>query len=104
MYNKLFIMSKSISRSDLIETLANKFHIDNKISEKAVKSIINLMSSRLSQEERIEIRGFGSFEIRERTARAARNPKTGESVNLGRQYNVHFKAGEPLREKINRYI
>ena len=97
-------MRKSISRSDLIETLTNKFHIDSKISEAAIKSIINLMSATLSRQERIEVRGFGSFEIRERNARVARNPKTGVSVDLDRQYNIHFKAGEPLREKINRYI
>ena len=96
-------MNKAISRSDIIETLANKFHLEHKTSEKAIKSILKRMVTSLSSGNRIEIRKFGSFEIRERAGRLARNPKTGEKVSIPAQYSVHFKPGQPLREKINLY-
>jgi len=62
------------------------------------------MADNLASGERVEVRGFGSFQLREYKPRAARNPKTGESLNIGSQNLVHFKAGKPLRDKINTYF
>jgi integration host factor subunit beta len=60
-----------------------------------------MMSSALTQGERIEIRGFGSFSLHFRPPRLGRNPKTGESVALPGKYVPHFKPGKELRDRVN---
>ena len=69
--------------------------------ELAVKIMLNHMADTLSDGERIEIRGFGSFSLHYRAPRVGRNPKTGESVSLGSKYVPHFKPGKELREQVN---
>jgi integration host factor subunit beta len=88
--------------SELSATLANK-HEDLKAQDVdlAVKELIRLMRETLAAGERIEIRGFGAFELRRYEARAARNPKTGEMVQLPARRRVHFKPGKDLRERVN---
>ena len=60
-----------------------------------------MMSQSLSNGERIEIRGFGSFSLHHRPARIGRNPKTGESVALPAKFVPHFKPGKELRERVD---
>ncbi len=91
-----------MTRAELIEALANKFtNYNPKIVDTAVREIFEIMIETLSTGERIEIRGFGSFEIRKREPRVAHNPKTGEKVNLSERKVVHFKPGVELRERLN---
>ena len=59
------------------------------------------MKDALVDDERIEIRGFGSFSIREYRAKQGRNPRTGESVAVDEKKSVHFKAGKELRERVD---
>ena len=59
------------------------------------------MANALVQGERIEIRGFGSFDLRRRPPRIARNPKTGEAVNLPAKVAIHFKPGMEMRNRVN---
>ena len=96
-------MNKSVSKSEIIETLANKFHLSELQSKKAVESILNSMIDTLANDGNIEIRRFGTFHVRKREPRIARNPKTGQKVNIDAQYHVHFKPGDPLRVKVNQY-
>ena len=56
--------------------------------------------SKLSANDRIEFRGFGTFGVKKRKARTARNPKTGEQVNVPARKTVYFKAGRELKEKV----
>ena len=93
--------TSNITRSVLIARLAEQFDISPKKSDKAVKRITACLIDSLCQADRIEIRRFGSFEIRTKAPRVARNPKTGESVPMGRQYTVHFKPGQPLRQRVD---
>jgi len=65
-----------------------------------VQTIFNSMADALKKSERIEIRGFGSFTIRERKPRVSRNPKSGESVLLGDRKALFFKTGKELRLKV----
>ena len=91
-----------MTKSELIEALANKQpHLVYKDVELAVKCIIEQMSQALSSGERIEIRGFGSFSLRYRPPRMARNPKTGNSVTLPSKHVPHFKPGKELRDRVN---
>ena len=73
---------------------------DLKLS-RAVKTLLEMMSGALTQGERIEIRGFGSFSLHFRPPRLGRNPKTGDSVALPGKYVPHFKPGKELRDRVN---
>ena len=91
-----------MTKSELIEALSEQHpSLPIKEVETAVKSIIDNMAECLSSGERIEIRGFGSFSLHYRAPRVGRNPKTGESVELGAKYVPHFKPGKELRERVD---
>ncbi len=91
-----------MTKSELVEIIASKqTQLSIKDVELAVKTIIDLMSQTLSQGQRIEIRGFGSFSLHYRAPRAGRNPKTGESVQLTAKHVPHFKPGKELRDQVN---
>jgi integration host factor subunit beta len=96
-------MKESITRSELIEILTEKF-AQSELSKSdvslSVKELIQFMSTSISEGRRIEIRGFGSFTLRERKPRMGRNPKTGEPVPLGAKYAPHFKPGKDLKERV----
>jgi len=91
-----------MTKSELIEQLIDKHpELSVKDVELAVKIMLEHMTETLSQGERIEIRGFGSFSLHYRAPRVGRNPKTGESVSLPAKYVPHFKPGKELREQVN---
>lgn len=91
-----------MTKSDLIEILSEKQSLLNyRDVELAVKLILEQMSDCLSQGDRIEIRGFGSFTLHHRPSRVGRNPKSGESVKLDEKYVPHFKPGKELRDRVN---
>jgi integration host factor subunit beta len=89
-------------RSDLIDLLTQRNpHLSSATVEQAVKMLLEHMSETLAADGRIEIRGFGSFNVRKRPARLARNPKTGASVPVREHGRVHFKPGLELRDRIH---
>ena len=93
---------KNMTKSDLIEKLSDQQSLLNyRDVELAVKLMLGQMSNSLAGGERIEIRGFGSFTLHHRPPRIGRNPKSGESVELGEKYVPHFKPGKELRERVN---
>ena len=91
-----------MTKSELIETIAaRQAQLSTKDVELAVKTVLEHMSQALSGDERIEIRGFGSFSLHYREPRRGRNPKTGDAVELTGKYVPHFKPGKELRERVN---
>ncbi len=91
-----------MTKSEIINILSRKqSHLSSKDIELSVKILLEQMSDTLTEGERIEIRGFGSFSLHHRAARSGRNPKTGETVNLASKYVPHFKPGKELRERVN---
>lgn len=91
-----------MTKSELIEQLADQFpHVPFKDLEVSVKELLEYMAQSLSKNDRIEIRGFGSFSLHYRAPRVGRNPKTGESVELQGKSVPHFKPGKELRERVN---
>jgi len=89
-------------KSQLIGELSKHFpHLPEKDIAMSINHIIEYMSETLSQGGRIEIRGFGSFNLHFRPPRRAHNPKTGEKLVTNPKYAVHFKPGKELREKVN---
>jgi len=95
-------LKELMTKSELIESLVRQQqHLAHKDVELAVKCILDKMSSALSDGERIEIRGFGSFSLHFRPPRMGRNPKTGEMVALAGKHVPHFKPGKELRDRVN---
>jgi len=91
-----------MTKSELIEILSQKQkQLAYKDVELAIKTMLEHMAQSLATGERIEIRGFGSFSLHYRPPRVGRNPKTGDSVDLGAKYVPHFKPGKELRERVN---
>ena len=91
-----------MTRADLIDSLSSKFPYQSPMTvDNAVREIFEILIETLAAGERIEIRGFGSFEIRVHEPRIAHNPKTGEQVNLNERIVVHFKPGVELRQRVN---
>ena len=91
-----------MNKSELIDVLANKHnHLSTKDIELSIKIILEQMAASLATNDRIEIRGFGSFRIRERNARVGRNPKSGEAVDVPAKKVPFFKAGKELREIVD---
>lgn len=91
-----------MTKSELIENLVAKFpSLQIKIVDDSVKEILEQMTVFLAKDERIEVRGFGSFSLHYRQPRLGRNPKTGESVKLNAKYVPHFKAGKELKERVD---
>jgi len=91
-----------MTKSELISSLAARYpQLVAKDAELAVKTILDAMVESLSKGQRIEIRGFGSFDLNYRPPRIGRNPKSGERVNVAEKYVPHFKAGKEMRERVN---
>lgn len=91
-----------MTKSELIESLArHQSQLAYRDVELAVKTILDHMANSLSNGERIEIRGFGSFALHYRPPRVGRNPKSGEPVSLPSKYVPHFKPGKQLRERVD---
>ena len=91
-----------MTKSELIERLALKqTHLMHKDVELAVKLVLDQISESLAKQDRVEIRGFGSFSLHFRPARTGRNPKTGDAVQIPAKYVLHFKPGKEMRERVN---
>ncbi|MEB2346402.1 MAG: integration host factor subunit beta [Deltaproteobacteria bacterium] len=92
-----------MTKSGLIEQVAERTpHISKKDTEVVVNTIFDAMTDALRRGERIEIRGFGSFQVKVREARDGRNPKTGEMVNIPAKRTPFFKVGKELKEMVDR--
>jgi integration host factor subunit beta len=95
-------MLKSELIHQLIETIISNYP---EMTEKAViestQELIKYIAKTLVQGGRMEIRGFGSFDVKYRAPRKARNPKTGETIQMSARYSVHFKPSKKLKLRLN---
>lgn len=95
--------SKAMTKSELIRRiLSNHQNLFLKDATRLVDTILDEISGALERGDRVELRGFGSFSVRHRKPRMARNPKTNEVVPLGERSAPYFRAGKELRERINK--
>lgn len=91
-----------MTKSELIEQVLSKHSILNqRSSEFLVNTVFSSIENALINGDKVEIRGFGSFTIRERCGREARNPKTGEMVTITSKRTPFFKTGKELKERVN---
>lgn len=93
-----------MTKGDLIEELAvdKTNQLNLKRAEIVVNTIFDVMSEALQRGDRVEIRGFGSFEVRNYGSYTGRNPKTNEKVEVAAKKAPFFKTGKELRERVNR--
>ena len=89
-------------KSDLVNALNEKLpELQKRDVELALNCILGQLENALVQGGRIEIRGFGSFDLRHRPSRIARNPKSGEAVHSPAKSVIHFKPGKEMRDRVN---
>jgi len=89
-----------MNKSELIEQLATRKDISNKRAEEIVNLIFNSMTDAMVDGERIEIRGLGSFVIKDYGTYTGRNPKTGEQIVVNPKKLPFFKVGKELKERV----
>jgi integration host factor subunit beta len=91
-----------VVKSDLVNALNEKLpELQKRDVELALNCILGQLENALVQGGRIEIRGFGSFDLRHRPPRIARNPKSGGAVHLPAKVAIHFKPGKEMRDRVN---
>ncbi len=90
-----------MTKADLVEEVAKHSDLSKKDAEIIVQTVLDSIVESLKSGQKIELRGFGSFRLRERTSREGRNPKTGEKVFVPAKKVPYFKPGKELRELIN---
>ena len=91
-----------MTKSELIMRLAEKNpHLYQRDVERIVSTIFDEISAALARGDRVELRGFGAFSVKNRDARVGRNPRTGESVNVAEKFVPFFKSGKDLRDRLN---
>ncbi len=89
-------------KSELIARLAElNPHLFQRDVERIVSTIFDEISMALARGDRVELRGFGTFSVKQRQPRTARNPRTGQSVHVGEKHIPFFKTGKELRERLN---
>lgn len=90
-----------MTKAELVEDVARAAELTKKDAERLVELVFESIVETLNQGEKIELRGFGSFRVRERGARRGRNPKTGDPVDIPAKRVPYFKPGKELKELIN---
>jgi integration host factor subunit beta len=90
-------------KSELIQKLAEENpHLFQRDIENIVNAILDQIGDALAQGDRVELRGFGAFSVKNRPARVGRNPRTGEQVAVEEKFVPQFKAGKEIRERLNK--
>ena len=94
--------SPTVTKADLVEEVIRVTELPRKESETIVETVFESIIQALKKDEKIEIRGFGSFRTRQRRGRTGRNPKTGDKVDVPPKKVPYFKPGKELKELINK--
>lgn len=89
-------------RSELIQKIADENpHLYQRDVERIVNTIFDEVTGAMARGDRVELRGFGAFSVKERDARTGRNPRTGETVEVEQKHVPFFKTGKLLRDRLN---
>jgi DNA-binding protein HU-beta len=91
-----------MTKAELIESVASKVDLPRAIAERAVNTMFDEMTAALSQGDKVNISGFGTFSVSTRKARTGRNPKTGASIEIAASRAAKFKPGKTLKDEINK--
>ena len=91
-----------MNKTELIAAVAEKAEISKKDAEKAVKAFTDAVAEELAKGGKVQLAGFGNFEVSERPAREGRNPRTGETMTIAASKTPKFKPGKALKDEINK--
>ena len=90
-----------VNKSELINALAEKTSFSKKDAEKALNAFVETINTALAKGEKVQLIGFGTFDVKKRPARTARNPRTGAEIKIKASKAPTFKAGKALKDKVN---
>jgi DNA-binding protein HU-beta len=91
-----------MNKTELIAAVAEKADLSKKDAEQAVNAVIASITETLKSEDKVQLVGFGTFEVRKRDARTGKNPRTGEVINIAASKVPAFKAGKALKDVVNK--
>ncbi len=94
--------NRHMKKSDLVDLIAQKQNLPRPQVEATVDSLLEAVADGLAKGERIDFRGFGAFAVRASEARAGRNPRTGETIQIPARKTPTFKVGKELRDRVNK--
>ncbi|MFF2884805.1 HU family DNA-binding protein [Bacillus toyonensis] len=89
-----------MNKTELIKVVADKAELTQKDAATATQAVLDAITNTLANEEKVQILGFGTFEVRERSARTGRNPQTGKEMQIAASKAPAFKAGKELKEAV----
>ena len=92
-----------MTKAELVEQIAEKINLTKKDTERVVNIVFGSIMTSLSEGDKVELRGFGSFRVRSRNSRDGRNPRTGEAVAIPPKNVPFFKAGKELRQMVDQF-
>ncbi len=90
-----------MNKAELVAAIAEKTELSKKDSEKALKAFVDVVTEELTKGEKVQLVGFGTFEVADRPARTGRNPQTKEAITIAASKAPKFKAGKALKDVIN---
>ena len=90
-----------MNKTELVAAIAEKTQLTKKDSEMALKAFVDVVSEELKKGEKIQLVGFGTFEVSDRAARVGKNPQTGNAIDIPASKAPKFKAGKALKETVN---
>lgn len=90
-----------MNKTELVDSIAEKSGLSKKDSEKALGALINSIEEALANNDKVQLVGFGSFEVKQRAARKGRNPQTMEEIDIPESKVPAFKAGKDFRDILN---
>ena len=90
-----------MNKTELIAAIAEQAELSKKYAEKALKAFVDIVGEELKKGEKVQLVGFGTFEVSERPERAGRNPQTGEVMQIAASKTPKFKAGKALKDLVN---
>ena len=90
-----------MNKTELVAAIAEKTELSKKEAEKALKAFTDVIAEELAKGEKIQLVGFGTFEVSERAAREGRNPMTGETIQIAASKTPKFKPGKALKDQVN---
>ena len=91
-----------MNKAELIASVAEHAALSKKDAEKALNAVVDTISTALAEGEKIQLIGFGTFEVRAREARTGKNPRTGEVIEIAASKVPAFKAGRALKDAVNK--
>jgi len=91
-----------MNKSELVSAIAARTELSKKDAEKALKAFIDVVTEELAEGGKIQLVGFGTYEVSERAARTGRNPQTGDEMNIPASKAPRFKAGKALKDAVNK--